>query len=284
MASMLEQAVYASPCSDSLASRLSRMTGLSLGAVTLSLSIFFAVPVGAAGLEGCEHHVQYGAPSQSPVLLCRKGYALSHNGDYKVAGWVAYLLTRESVHGTQKRSNDFRADPDLEQDQRSEPRDYRNSGYDKGHLAPAESMASSPQTMSESFLMSNMAPQVGVGFNRHIWAQLEGRVRDWARERGELYVVTGPVYAPAPEKRIGPNQVAVPTHFYKVLFDPQKVEALAFLLPNADLRGDDLTKFLTSIDHIEELTGLDFLSTLEDAVETVLEASVSQMWPTPQKR
>ena len=80
----------------------------------IAVSIFlllFTAPAYGDGLEGCEHHVTYGAPSMNPVLLCRLGYALSHNPKHKVPDWVAYRLTREKMRGTHPRSNDFRADP-----------------------------------------------------------------------------------------------------------------------------------------------------------------------------
>ena len=101
------------------------------------LLIFLAPPVYGNGLEGCEEHVKYGAPSLEPVLLCRTGYALSHDVDHKVPDWVAYHLTRKKMKGTFPRSNDFRPDPDLEPGQRAELKDYKRSGYDRGHMAPA---------------------------------------------------------------------------------------------------------------------------------------------------
>jgi len=79
-------------------------------------------------------------------------------------------------------------------------------------MAPAGAMKWSARAMSESFLLSNMVPQVGVGFNRHIWKSLETKVRKWTSERGELYIVTGPIFD-GNHKAIGDNKVAVPTHF-----------------------------------------------------------------------
>jgi len=74
--------------------------------------------------EGCEEHVKYGAPSLEPVLLCRLGYALSHDADHKVPDWVAYHLTRDKVIGIYPRSNNFRPDPDLPRGERAELKDY----------------------------------------------------------------------------------------------------------------------------------------------------------------
>ncbi len=98
------------------------------------------------------------------------------------------------MKGTIPRTEDFRVDHDLSQGSRSKLKDYKGSGFDRGHLAPAGAMKWDDRAMSESFLLSNMAPQVGSSFNRHIWKSLEGKVRKWTKKKGELYVVTGPVY------------------------------------------------------------------------------------------
>ncbi len=133
--------------------------------------------------------------------------------------------------------------------------------------------------MSTTFLLSNMAPQIGVRFNRHIWKALENRVRKWTKARGELYVVTGPVFQTDTPKMIGQNQVAVPTHFYKVIFDPIKVEGLAVLLPHKEIVTSELPNFITSIDNVEEMTGLDFLSNLDDEVEALVERKTPEaLW------
>ena len=241
--------------------------------------IFFTLPAYGNGLEGCEEHVKYGAPSLEPVLLCRTGYVLSHDADHKVPDWVAYHLTRKKMERTLIRSNDFRPDPDLEPGQRAELKDYKRSNYDRGHMAPAGAMKWDAKVMSQSFLLSNMAPQVGPGFNRSIWRVLEQKVRKWVIERGELYIITGPIYVSEELKHIGANQVSVPTHFYKVIFDPVRIEAIAFVLPNKKLKSKDLPTFIVSIDQVEALTDLDFLSEIEDGIEDLIEGKKSEcLW------
>ncbi len=248
---------------------------MKLPAPLLLLFLFIAPLATADELAGCQEHVKYGAPSRSPVLLCRLGYALSHSSQHKVPDWVAYhLIADRLTSGNVPRSDDFRPDPDLEPGARSELKDYKGSGFDRGHMAPAAVFKWSERAMSESFLLSNMAPQVGVGFNRGIWAALEEKARDWAISRGELYVVAGPIYDGANVSTIGTNKVSVPTHFYMVIFDPVRVEVIAFILPNKKNPTSALPTFITSVDAIEEKTGLDFLSEINDTVEAAIEAHV----------
>ena len=143
--------------------------------------------------------------------------------------------------------------------------------------------------MSESFLLTNMAPQVGRGFNRGIWKYLEEKVRHWAIERRNIYVITGPLYLDREGRRItdasqvmaiGPDKVWVPTHFYKIVVSVgsslQDLDAIAFILPDASNPSNRLSAFIVSIKEIERLSGLDFVHDLEDTIESALESKKAQ--------
>lgn len=242
--------------------------------VTAGVLLFLATQLAAlAGpLDNCAEYTRYGIPGDKGDLLCRTGYALAHNPQRKTPDWVAEHLTREKAIKSLPRSDDFRPDPDLEPGARAELKDYKGSGYARGHMAPAADMRWSKDAMSESFLLSNMAPQIGPGMNSGIWSRLEDRVREWAIKRGALYIYTGPIYAQEDPKTIGPGKVAVPTHLYKIVFDPVRVEAIAFIMENKSLKTADMPKYIETIDEIEEKTGLDFLSTLSDDVQKLVEA------------
>jgi endonuclease G len=125
--------------------------------------------------------------------------------------------------------------------------------------------------MNECFYLSNMVPQVGKNMNQGIWSVLEDKVRQWAIKRNELYIITGPVYEGDEVETIGPNDVAVPTHLYKIIFDPIKIEVIAFVMPNQALNTEDMPNYIVSIREIEDLTGLDFFPEIEKSVQDVVE-------------
>lgn len=129
--------------------------------------------------------------------------------------------------------------------------------------------------MEESFYLSNMAPQVGPGMNRGIWSDIESTIRKWVASRRELFIYTGPIYDTLTPSRIGPNQVAVPTHFYKVVFDPVRVDTIAFVVPNAPQPNRRIEEFITSVRDIETRTGLNFLSNINPAVQRLIEEAVA---------
>jgi len=131
-------------------------------------------------------------------------------------------------------------------------------------------MAWDAQAMKESFYLSNMVPQ-NPNMNRQIWARLEEKIHHWSIDRGELYAYTGPIYAGEEVDVIGNDEVAVPTHIYKVIFDPQKVEAIAFIMPNEPLNISDMSNYIVTVRDVEEQTGLDFLKSLKQSVQDAVE-------------
>lgn len=226
------------------------------------------------------HAEAYYLPSSSGQIIEYRDYVLSYNEEHEQAEWVAYILTRENLEKPwNKRSDNFIPD-DRVNTGSATPNDYRGSGYDRGHLVPAADMAYDPEAMEETFRMSNISPQ-SRNFNKGIWRELEELTRDWAKKFNTLYVVTGPVLSQEPKGYIGENEVSVPTAFFKVLLDLEEPEqkAIAFLIPN-QVSFEPLYEFVTTVDRVEELTGIDFFPELmPDDLEQSLEADYNlDLW------
>lgn len=248
---------------------------LLLVGIVFQISVAAAQPA-ASPQERCKEFLAYGLPNDQGRLLCRTGFALSHDDAKKSPSWVAQRMTAERLVPKVTRSDRFIPDPELPKGQRAELDDYRGSGYDRGHMAPAADMRWSKEAMQESFYLSNMAPQVGPGMNRGIWSEIESTIRRWVASRGELFIYTGPIFEKeSTRKTIGPNQVAVPTHFYKVVFDPIRIETIAFVVPNAPHASRRIEEFITSVRDIEARSGLDFLNRIQPAVQAVIEEAVA---------
>jgi endonuclease G, mitochondrial len=207
-------------------------------------------------------------------VVIHSAFVICYDERFEQARWVAYRLTEEMCNNNgEERSNNFRIDPDIKSGSAT-PDDYKKSGYDRGHLCPAGDMAWSEQSMSESFLMSNMSPQV-PGFNRGIWKNLEANVREWARQNKEIYVVTAGVLKDT-LATIGKNKVAIPGYYYKVILDMHAPEykGIAFVLPNR-ANKESFFDYAVSIDSVEHLTGIDFFPALPDSMENYLEAHLN---------
>ena len=229
----------------------------------------FYLPTNTAGGKPC-------------ALIHHRYYSLCYDEDMEAARWVAYHLTASGLRARHvERTDDYRPDRDVSTGSAT-PEDYRRSGYDRGHLLPAGDRTFNTKAMSETFLMSNISPQEHA-FNGGIWRELEQNARRWAKQKGELYVVVGPLYGPN-SKRIGRNRVAVPKAFFKVLLAPEQEEAIGFVIPNA-VSEERLEHYAMSIDSVETLTGLDFFSDLLlDEVEEKVESNFSpEDWPIDER-
>ena len=205
----------------------------------------------------------------SEKIISHTGYSLLYNEKYKQANWVAYELTKQETNKIFERSNNFISDPKVKSVNAFD-KDYKGSGYDKGHLAPAADMGWSATTMTESFYYSNMSPQQ-QGFNRGIWKKLEELVRTWAIENQAVYVVTGPVLSKG-LSTIGYNKIAVPNYYYKVILDYKEpnIKGIGFILPNESSKSL-LQNYAVSIDSVEKVTGIDFFYLLKDQEENLIE-------------
>jgi endonuclease G, mitochondrial len=238
------------------------------------------------------------AAAADGTILCRDGYLLLHSSERKTPYWVAERLTPANFVGPGDRKaqgDPFAKDPDLESEglPAAAPGDYlgkksriQKRSFDRGHMAPAANMKFSEEATTESFYMSNMAPQQGLNLNRHIWADLEAVVRRWACDRRDLYVFTGPIYDEQEPDTLGPAEVAVPTAFFKIAFEPRQKRAIAFILPNEAVPKkrrkpeEVLGDYLKRVHEVEERTGIRFFQKLDARKRRQVVDAASPMWST----
>ena len=211
--------------------------------------------------------------STTGQVVHHQGYSLSYSESHEQAEWVAYELKKEHLSQTNFDRPYFEIDKAVKTGAASW-RNYKNSGYDRGHLCPAADRRYSKEAHDETFLTSNISPQ-NHDFNSGIWNTLEQKTRYWASKYNGVFVVTGGVLG-RNLKTIGSEKVAVPNQFYKIILDYNdgNPKVLAFLMPHVN-SNKPLYEFVVSVDTVEELTGIDFFSELEDAIETRMESSRS---------
>ena len=197
-------------------------------------------------------------------------FTLSYNEQHEQADWVAYELTREEVAMKQPRCNCFKSDKSIITKSASKS-DYSSTGFDLGHLSPAADNNMSKQANEESFLMSNISPQI-PNFNRGIWKELESWVRDKATEHNSIYVVTGPVFLNNLGV-VGKNNVTIPGYYYKILLrqENSKILSIAFLMPQL-CTSSYINDYIVTVNTIETITDLDFFPELDKSIENKIES------------
>ena len=239
-------------------------------------------PPPPAPKKGGSSAIKYGAPSREHLRV-REGYALAFDSRMRTPRWVSVHLSRDKLYpeypeGT---SRPHRKHCRFEEDGTVDPgfgpklADYYKSGYDRGHNVAAADVKTSQDAMCETFLLSNIAPQVGKGFNRDIWARFEAFSRNLTKVYDDVYVITGPAWVPVTDPDTGkhsvtyevignPPNVAVPTHWFKAILAESETSdggnkkvVGAFLMPNQPIDDDaPLTEFALPLGELETLVGL----------------------------
>lgn len=211
---------------------------------------------------------------RSDRKITHKAYMVSYNYDWKIPNWVAYELTSQEVQGEVPRYNKFKPDPMVPQNASAHTNDYKHSGYDRGHMAPAADMKWDEKVMKESFYLSNICPQ-NPNLNGGAWKDLEEQVRDLAYQKGRIFVVCGPIVTDD-SNTIGENKVVVPQAFFKVLLqeDNDEIHTIGFVYENKSGR-QPMSTYAMTVDEVEELTNIDFFPSLPNRIEKKTESTVN---------
>ncbi|KAK9896280.1 hypothetical protein P389DRAFT_152976 [Cystobasidium minutum MCA 4210] len=270
--------------------------------------------------------LKYGFPGPVSDLLQRQAYVAAYDRQKRHPAWTAEHLTaanlgkstapalplpstasesatssyaealikkqeeRQQIPKGDRANSTFKEDPDVPELFRAKLEDYFRSGYDRGHMVPAADAKRSQEAMDETFLLTNIAPQVGDGFNRHYWAYVEDFCRRLTTPFSDVYVFTVPLYLPKQERdgkwRVtyevigpqagGPPSVAVPTHFAKVILGARPANPAtplimdtsigAFVLPNAVIPDETpLEIFKVPVDAVEKAAGLSLFDSVTKA-------------------
>lgn len=228
----------------------------------------------AQNLDTCSHHFYAG---QAPKLvgskgkklgqrnyeLCFDGFAVLYSGVSRTPIWSAEHLTRDRIAKakTLAREDSFHSESRLPHDVRAELSDYARSGFDRGHLAPNGDMANKSQQF-DSFSLANIAPQNGT-HNRNIWRLIESTTRHLTNQYGEVYVVTGVIFAGKNIQSIG-SGVLVPSHFFKAIYIPSIDQAGVYYSAN----NENGNYQVLSLSELAQKTGIMAMPTLAEPVQT----------------
>jgi DNA/RNA endonuclease G (NUC1) len=278
---------------------LGYINGITEGTATITAT----APNGAAGSASItilpadvpttavyRNHVEFGTPAASGIIVNRDEFVSSYSETRGAPNWVSWNLNATQF-GTAARCDCFTADQTLPAGvYKVVDFDYRNSGYDRGHMVQSESRTATFQENASTFLMTNIVPQAGEN-NQGPWVQFENYLNDLARQDGkEIYVVAGGEYSANPATLKGQGRVQVPEWTWKVavvmdggeglddVHGHGDVQVLAIRMPNdtasaRGIRNNPWSQYATTVDDIEARTGYDLLDALPNTVERIVEAN-----------
>ncbi|HLM66899.1 MAG TPA: DNA/RNA non-specific endonuclease, partial [Longimicrobium sp.] len=219
----------------------------------------------------------------------RAQFVASYNPNRGSPNWVAWNINA-SQFGAAPRCDCFSAQTGLPAGAiQAVDFDYRNGGYDRGHMVQSESRTSTLTENSATFLLTNIVPQAGEN-NQGPWSQHENYLNDLVRSQGkEIYVVAGGEYSANPATLKGEGKVQIPEWTWKVavvmdggegLDDVRghgDVQVLAIRMPNdtaaaRGMRNNPWRMYETTVDDVEARTGYDLLDALPNTVERIVES------------
>lgn len=212
-------------------------------------------------------------------------YALSYNAEQGTANWVSWQLNKSWL-GKVDRQDNFRPDDSLPEEwNKVSPKDYTNSGYDRGHLIPSADRTKTPEDNSTTFLMTNIIPQTPDN-NRGSWAELEKYSRRLVDEGRELYIIAGGV---GKKRAIAKGKVIPPNQVWKIIVALDRpgtgiqginlqTRVIAVSIPNIQgIKAKNWESYRVSVDSLEQATGYDFLRAVDPKIQEVLEAKVDRL-------
>jgi endonuclease G len=216
--------------------------------------------------------MQVKLPDELPsVIVDYTGFTVSFNAVQHVPNYVAWELTGEESEGELPRESNFMADDNVYGCASLD--DYRRSGYDRGHMAPAADMKWSEKSMADCHYLTNICPQTHK-LNAGSWKTLEDNCRSWARRDSAIIIICGPVLSDEITNRIGKNEVAVPERFFKVVIAPfaNPPRGIGFVMANNEVSNGGVQTAAMTIDEVEAITGYDFFYALPDSIENDIES------------
>jgi DNA/RNA endonuclease G (NUC1) len=279
---------------------LGYINGLAIGTATITATTTNTGAAGSASIEILpadvpttavyRNHVEFGTPDGATgIAVNRREFASSYSETRGGPNWVSWNINATQF-GTAPRCDCFTADQTLPSGvYKVVDFNYRNGGYDRGHMVQSESRTATLQENASTFLMTNILPQAGEN-NQGPWSQFENYLNDLARQQGkEIYVVAGGEYTSNPATLKGEGRVQVPAWTWKVavivgggegLDDVNgtgDLQVLAIRMPNdtataRGIRNNPWTMYETTVDDIEARTGFDLLDALPNGIERIVES------------
>ena len=201
-------------------------------------------------------------------------FALEYDITKRHSKWVAWRLHKGDLGSG--RTDAWQFDPRIPSEYSPRREDFY--GYDRGHLCPSADRNKTTAMNEETFMYSNMSPQVGAGFNQGIWATLETKIRGWVGGGDTLYVCTGGTILKESDINhyTSPSRMAVPKYYFKVVLrkkiNTTNYDAIGFWFENRVYTENLSVTHAKTVDQIEALTGLDFFYYLPKDIQDRVES------------
>lgn len=235
-------------------------------------------------IPSLRRETRYGMPAADQIMFNRF-YVLGYSYYFRQAKWALEIVDPDNPG--LERADNFRPDYRVPEMFRADLADYAGSGFDRGHLVASANQRETELQNSETFLLSNMSPQVPQ-FNRGIWKDLEGEVRRLNEKPRilETYVICGPVFDFVHSvESIGASDdngvtLPIPNAYFKSILTENTAGTLnmwSFMLPNEE-SDQPLESFRVETEKVERYAGIELWSRLKGTKVKREKRRIRNMW------
>lgn len=220
--------------------------------------LFLLLTVHLSAFSSCEEIYSEGIPTglkETTVRSCHLRYVTEFDTLCRIPQLVTHKLRLIDLEYSTSRTDSFRSDPNIQGEYQATNSDYSRSGFDRGHLAPANDMKESLEVMRESFYYSNIVPQAPSN-NRGVWKRIENYVHRQVKVYNSLIIHTGTIYNYTDERLR--ERICIPSYLFKVLKRPDG-SSESFLVPNTnEATKYSIDDFRVSLEELQTLTNIQF--------------------------
>ena len=235
--------------------------------------------------QSYNRETRYGMPAADQIIVNRH-YTIGYSYYFRQAKWALEIIDPDRSADVERFDN-FRPDLRVPELFRADLADYEGSGFDRGHLVASANQGETEIQNSETFLLSNMSPQLPK-FNRGIWKELEDQVRKLDAKKNvlETYVICGPVFnfdeaveTIKPKKGKGVSLPIPHSYFKSVLTEDNKgrLHMWSFIIPNKESK-EPFSSFLVPTVKLERYAGLTLWERLVGKEIEKEKNNVRDMW------
>lgn len=205
---------------------------------------------------------------ETDVVIHKEGFSIVYDTRTKVPKCTYERLFPSVLEAQAKRDSlSFTVDKAVPKTNRTQSKDFTNSGYERGHMRPAANAVASAEAMKDTFSLANIAPQ-DPGLNKGYWKSLEIEIRKLAQTSKFIEVFTGALFVPQlytdGKKRvsyevIGDSDIGVPTHFFKVIYVDGAIDGVGYVFPNHAIAANTpFSTFQDTVEKVQKLSGILF--------------------------
>ncbi|MBJ7259078.1 MAG: DNA/RNA non-specific endonuclease [Chthoniobacterales bacterium] len=210
--------------------------------------------------------------SRTKFLINKRAqYVISYNDDTHQANWVGWSYSLAD-DGSQARTDAWAKEELLPSGYLQIGTATFGTGWDRGHMCPSADRTKDLTNNQVTFRMSNIIPQASQN-NQGLWANFEDYCRTLAANNNEIVIISGP--AQFTGSRLG-NQMSVPGSVWKIAVIVSNATSatpaneriatsarvIALLTPNTSTGLGPWQSYITSVEHIEDVTGFNFFTAI----------------------